>query len=425
MDHTAKPFRIAIVGGGIGGLFAALCIHHQCQSQAVEIDVYEQAAEFKEIGAGVGLGVNAAKLVHKLGLGQKLNDVAGRRNGIWITFRRYDNGEEIVTVPAKDYGEVRQAPVARSDVLDLFRFAIEDRKAATMHTNKKAQRVEEHSDSVTIYFADNTTATANLVVGCDGIHSKIRNQFIQDKPMYSGQIAYRGLVPVSQISDWPLPSYSGMWCAKGKHFLTFPISRNETLNIVAFANAKGQDAEETAESWVSTCDRKEVEEDYKDFEPTVQKLISMMPEKPGKWRINDREPLERWHFLDGKIILLGDSAHAMLPHMGAGAGQSMEDGWVLSRVLGDYFSGKDKKRLESIEQCAAFYQAVRKPRAQKVQAASRNAGATYDMQTEELSQKSFDECVPIVAKNTIDRMKFVWEEDLDAAYDKMSVDASA
>lgn len=143
-----RPFRIAIVGGGIGGLFATLCIHHHCtatpNTRPIQIDVYEQASEYKEIGAGVGVGVNAARLVHKIGLGDKLNAIAGHRTGIWISFRRYDTGGEIVTLPVNDTQEIRQAPCARSDLLDLLRGAVEERKAARLWTRKQCRRVEVH-----------------------------------------------------------------------------------------------------------------------------------------------------------------------------------------------------------------------------------------------------------------------------------------
>ena len=146
MVHKPResPFRIAIVGGGIGGLFCALSIHHHCTSAGanVKIDVYEQASQYKEIGAGVGLGINAARLVHKLGIGDRLNAIAGHRTGIWITFRRYDNSEEVVTIPLDDSQKVRQAPCARTDLLDFLRESVEERDAATLHTKKACQRVE-------------------------------------------------------------------------------------------------------------------------------------------------------------------------------------------------------------------------------------------------------------------------------------------
>lgn len=143
INHTS-PFKVAIVGGGIGGLFCALSIHHHCSSTGanVQIDVYEQASQYKEIGAGVGIGINAARLIHKLGIGDRLNSIAGHRSGVWITFRRYDNSDEIVTLPVNDNQTIRQAPCARTDFLDLLRETIEDRKAANLHTNKACRRVD-------------------------------------------------------------------------------------------------------------------------------------------------------------------------------------------------------------------------------------------------------------------------------------------
>lgn len=161
-----------------------------------------------------------------------------------------------------------------------------------------------------MHFADSTTAIADLVVACDGIHSNIRNQFVLDKPTYSGQIAYRGLIPISELRDWPFETYSVAWCAKHKHMLVFPISQNKTLNIVAFVTEREEDVQDTKESWTSVCQKSDVERDFADFEETVQNIIKLMPDQPSKWRLNDREPLEQWHYFNGKVILLGDAAHA-------------------------------------------------------------------------------------------------------------------
>lgn len=141
---SSQPIRIAVVGGGIGGLFATLAIHHHCSAAGVpvHIDVYEQASQYREIGAGVGLGINAARLVHKAGFGDKLNAIAGHRSGVWISFRRFDNSEEVVTVPVNDNETVRQAPCARTDLLDLLRGEVERRNAATLHTKKQCRNVE-------------------------------------------------------------------------------------------------------------------------------------------------------------------------------------------------------------------------------------------------------------------------------------------
>lgn len=141
-----NAFRIAIVGGGLGGLFTALCIHHHCKAAdvPVKIDVYEQAAQYKEIGAGLGLGLNAAKLAHAIGIGDKLNAISGLEEGnhSWLVFRRFDNREDVVNLDVHEVGKIRQAPCVRTELLDLFKSTIEERGAATLHTKKACWKVE-------------------------------------------------------------------------------------------------------------------------------------------------------------------------------------------------------------------------------------------------------------------------------------------
>ncbi len=176
---------------------------------------------------------------------------------------------------------------------------------------------QEQGDQVLIEFDDGTTAKANLVVGCDGIHSAVRAQFTSDNPEYSGRIAYRGLVPISEIEDWwGFETYSVTWLGKNRHFLCFPISQNRTLNIVAFLAEKEENLGDLKESWTALGKKEDVVEAFKLFEDKVQKLIQLMPEQPSKWLINDRKPLDEWVYLGGKVVLLGDAAHAMTPHQG-------------------------------------------------------------------------------------------------------------
>lgn len=139
-----EPFNIAIIGGGIGGLFAALSIHHHCKEDNTTIQVYEQASQYSEIGAGVGIGVNAAKLLNRIGVGDAANNIAGDRKGVWFSFRRYDNGAEIVTVPSpsNDQQKIRQLPVHRAEFLEVLLDAVKERKAATLHTKKICRKVE-------------------------------------------------------------------------------------------------------------------------------------------------------------------------------------------------------------------------------------------------------------------------------------------
>lgn len=139
--HDGGPrLTVAIVGGGIGGLCTALSLHHHCGSE-LQIDVYEQAPQYKEIGAGVGIGINAAKLLYKIGIGEKVAEIAGKRSGVWISFRKFDDGTDVVTVPLEETGGVRQTPVHRAEFLGLLVDIVRQREAAKLHTNKRCRKL--------------------------------------------------------------------------------------------------------------------------------------------------------------------------------------------------------------------------------------------------------------------------------------------
>lgn len=280
------------------------------------------------------------------------------------------------------------------------------------------RRRQDLGSSVRIEFADDTAATADVVIACDGIHSAVRNQFVTDNKAFSGQIAYRGVIPIASLQSWPFDSYSVAWLAKHRHLLVFPIARNEQLNIVAFVTKSETEVADVKESWTSVCDRQDVLDDFSGFDEPAQEVLRLLPERPSKWKVNDRQPVDQWHYMGGKVVLLGDAAHAMLPHLGAGAGQAIEDGWLLGRAFSDYLTNAPSKHFATLASSMGFYQSVRLPRAQKTQATSRAAGDTYEMQSADMVGKTFEECVPIMASKTRERMKRVWEEDVDVTYDE-------
>lgn len=421
MSETTS-FSIAIVGGGLGGLFAALCIHHHCASSSIskpiKIDVYEQAAEYKEIGAGIAVGISAVRLVDELGLLDDIYAIAGTRPGsnATLVYRRFDSGDEIFRMPVPKPGDVQVAACARTALLDLFKTAVERRGAATLHTRKACQGVEDGGEHVVLSFADGTTARADLVIACDGIHSAIRDQFIADPAVYSGQVAYRDVIPRASLGALP-DNGATMWLAKHKHLLVYPISRGEEFNFVAFVDQPEREARDVRESWVTTCERAEVQAAFAEHEEGAQAILRALSDRPAKWRINDREPLDQWHFMGGKVMLLGDAAHAMLPHLGAGCSQSMEDGWVLGRALSDHFRGGTSSRLPTLEAVASLYQAARLPRAQKTQTASRAVGKVYGFQAEDLVDLPFDDCCPLIAGRVREAMMSSWYGDVDVGYE--------
>lgn len=131
-------------------------------------------------------------------------------------------------------------------------------------------------------------------------------------------IVYRGLCPMSEVQGWwPFDTYSVSWLAPGKHVLVYPISSNKILNIVAFVTTKKEDLGDTVqESWTMAGDKDSVRRDFSEFDTPVQRVIELMDTQPQKWILYDRQPFKKWVFAGGKVALLGDAAHAMLPHQG-------------------------------------------------------------------------------------------------------------
>jgi salicylate hydroxylase len=232
------------------------------------------------------------------------------------------------------------------------------------------------------------------------------------------------------------------WLGKDKHFLVFPVSQNKTLNVVAFITKPEDQLGNLKESWTSSAPREELEKEYEGWDETLIKTIRCMDPYPGKWRLNDRELLSQWIFMDGKTVLMGDAAHAMLPHQGtypspltpfpppseaytssgSGAGHSIEDGYILGRALKDYFAELNDPKSGLARPLSVWthvYQKVRLPRTQKAQITSRQAGDVYEMQGPDFQGLSYDECLPIVEEKLKHRMKWVWGGDIDAEYERV------
>ncbi|KAH6680659.1 hypothetical protein B0J14DRAFT_579072 [Halenospora varia] len=320
----------------------------------------------------------------------------------------------------------------RGEFLEVLVEAVKKLENTELLGGKKFIRIREEKENGSrnsvIEFSYGMTESADLVVGCDGIHSAVRGQYTTDRPRYSGRIAHRGLVEVKDVIDgWPFESLAAQWMARDRHFLVFPISSNKFLNVVAFVTKPEAELGALRESWTAEGSINDFKEDFKDFEPMVQKIMNLVGEKgnPSVWLINDRDPLPKWVFEDGKVVLVGDSSHAMQPYQGAGAGQAIEDGYILGRAIRDFLErrGTREEVCGEIRPWLQLYQDIRLPRAQKVQRTSREAGLLYQMQSEELKGLSFEECLPVIKGKMESRMKWIWDEDLDAVYEKAKVEA--
>ena len=272
-----------------------------------------------------------------------------------------------------------------------------------------------------IRFADGSSVDADLVLGCDGIHSRVRRQFVQDKAIYTGKIVYRGVIPMSQVAPiWDLPSHSVMFIGRGKHLVTYPIDANETLNFVGCFTEEEDKLGDLKESWSTTCDRAELLEKCGDGAELVRKVLALAPEKPSKWLINDRKPIPDWTFQGGKVALMGDAAHPMVPHQSAGAGQAIEDGYIIARSLAEHLDRRPAGNQIStdLEKWMHLYQRVRLPRASKVQQTSRDSGLLYHLRGPAMQGKTDEECMDILAKTVQERINWILGEDLDALYER-------
>ncbi|KAL2016666.1 hypothetical protein VTK56DRAFT_3210 [Thermocarpiscus australiensis] len=420
---SPSSFSVIIIGGGIGGLTMALSLAHHVPSLS-QITVYEQAPAYGEIGAGIGIGVNAGRILKRLGVYDAAAAISGSRNGVHRQLRRWDNGDEIVTVRAMDQppqaGGVRQLSVHRAELLDVLLDRIRETGCARLVTDKRAVGVDDDDAEggggrATVRFADGTTASADLVVAADGIHSALRAQLAKgiDTPVhYSGRIAYRGLVPLSAVAeDWPYDSFAVSWLGRDKHFLVFPIcGGNKMLNVVAFVSKPESELGDLRESWSSTAPRADLEAAFEGWEPTVQRIIRAMGPRPSKWKLNDRDLLEKWVYCGGRVVLAGDAAHAMLPHQGSGAGHAIEDAFVLGQSLKSYFENP----TPGLEAYMNLYQATRLPRTHKAQTTSRQAGEVYEMQGPAFEGLTFEQGLEVIRDKFTDRMRWVWGHDLEA-----------
>ncbi|KAL7810569.1 hypothetical protein V8C44DRAFT_332563 [Trichoderma aethiopicum] len=419
---TPSTFTIAIIGGGIGGLSMALSLSTQIPQLSRNITVYEQAPAYKEIGAGIGIGVNASRILKRYGVYPAADAISGDRNGIHRSLRRWDNGEEIVSVGAMDDDSsdgVRQLSVHRAEFLQVLYDHLRATSEARLETNKRAvEIIDEQGKATTIRFADGSTASADLVIACDGIHSAVRRQFNGNDPSdlhprYSGRVCYRGLLPLSAVErGWPYDSFAVSWLGPDRHFLVFPISRNKTLNVVAFVTKPETELGDLRESWSSTAPRAEVEAEFAGWEDTVQRIVRAMEPRPGKWKLNDRELLDQWVYLDGRVVLSGDAAHAMLPHQGSGAGHAIEDSFVMGQAVKAFFENPSL----GLETYMKLYQETRLPRAQKAQLTSRQAGDVYEMQGPEFAGLVFEQRLQVIHDKFKDRMTWVWGHDLEADF---------
>ncbi|MFJ3670778.1 FAD-dependent monooxygenase [Streptomyces sp. NPDC090106] len=344
--------RIAVVGGGIGGMAAAAFLRRA----GLTATVYEQASAPAEVGAGLVVAPNAVRLLRRLGVLEPFLRRAVALEWGW-EFRRWADGEVLSVerlggVCERLYGE-RTYTVHRADLLDTIRRAVPE---GWVRFGARCTAVEPGSDGAVLRFADGGRAEADVVVGADGVHSVVRGTVAEaEPPEYSGICAFRAVVPARAAPAFALRAAQTLWLGPGRHFVHYPIAGGSAVNVVAFAPA----GDFTDESWSTTAEVGEFHAEFADWDPRVTGLVAAGG-APGRWALLDRAPLPRWS--RGRVTLLGDAAHPMFPFFAQGAAQSVEDAAVLARCLA--------LEPDDPERALLRYESARLPRTTRVQRAS-------------------------------------------------------
>jgi salicylate hydroxylase len=334
--------RIAIIGGGIGGLAAALAL----EQRGAETIVCEQSAELGEIGAGLNLTPNAVKALRALGLEDQI--VAIGCGSEYLTMRAWNSGRVISRVQRGDFRKRFGAPnmsVHRADLLDILGGAL---KTTEIRLGARCVGVQGGARNAVARFADGTEIEADVVVGADGIHSVVRTSlFGADAPRFTGCICWRGMAPAAAVPADINAAEGSMWLGPHGHVVHYPVRRGELVNIVAHFDSDAW----TEESWTRQCDVAEVVATYVGWSSELTRLYPCS-ERWYKWALYDRDPPARWN--RSRSTLLGDSAHAMLPYLGQGAAMAIEDGCVLAAAVA--------KESGDLDAALATYQRLRVPR---------------------------------------------------------------
>lgn len=417
---------------------------------SVPCHIYEAASQFGEIGAGVGIGINAQRAMSlidprilagylkvscenldpskrdiyfqfRMGMdgrgkaagwkaGSLVTEINGRSEAEWVA--GFDDERAVLGGFAKLEGEGHtkggfgMSVAHRAHLLDEL---VELYPREGVSFGKRVKRIEQDGLGVVLYFADGSeSARHSVAVGCDGIKSDVRRHLWGKEydAVFSGKYAYRGLLPMAKalelLGDKALVMTAQNYVGHGGHFITMPIENGKLMNVVAFRRAK--DGQWRDEKWVLPMQREHLMKDFEEWGEKSKKLLSLM-ERPDVWALFEDPPLPQ--YWKGRVAVIGDAAHASTPHQGAGAGMAIEDAYVLSSLLGLV------KRPEQAEAAFRAYDEVRRERSQKLVTTSHNAGELY-----ELHATGVDDDLDKLSDKLSHQFKWIWDEDVTQEFER-------
>lgn len=360
MAHLNRVQQMIVVGAGIGGLTLALGLARQ----GIHVRVFEQATSLDEVGAGLQLSPNAVKVLREFGLDYALQPhvfaplhacIRDGKSGQY--FLKSPLGEQAIARYGAPYWHVHRSDLHKELVQACYAAGVE------IELNSRVMGYRNEKSHATILLKDRTEH-ADLIIGADGIRSKIRELMLGvQAPIFTGQVAWRGTVPVSAIKGAVVQPDATVWVGENQHLVAYYLKAGQCVNFVA---VEERATWHSAESWREEGDVNKLRRKFLCWHPEVTAILEAC-DSTFLWALNGRPTLSTW--VDGRVALLGDACHPMLPFMAQGAAMAIEDAYVLVQALNKY------------EYSAAFarYEQLRKPRATAIQTLSRDNTALYHM----------------------------------------------
>ena len=358
-----RDLRIGIVGGGIGGLTAAIAL----KKQGLNAVVFEQAEELGEVGAGLTISKNAARVFDELGLGAQL---ASLDNPCPHLGSMHHESGEILGYEPRDSQELNDSNVIvsrqvhRADLYNLLVSRLKD-DGGPIFLGHKLQDISQSSDQVELSFAAGQIEICDIVIGADGLRSAVRERlFSADPATFTGFVAWRGLVERQFVEDISFDPHFGTYSSSDKLFVRYPLRHGSRIHYVAIARRN----DFLCESWSAPADVNQVAAEFDGWHEDVVRVIRATPkDKCMRWALYSREPLDKW--IAGRVCLLGDAAHPMSPFFGMGAAMAIEDALILARC----FEAEKESWTSALER----YQSARLPRGNHMQRISLARAESY------------------------------------------------
>jgi len=325
-----------------------------------------------------------------------------------IEIHRWDDGRLLTRQRLADLCEQNfGAPyyhLHRPDLLEVLAAALPD---GVLHLDHRCVGLIQHAEKVEVKFHDGLTADADLVVGADGIHSTVRSLILgPESPRFSGHVAYRGLVPAARLAHLGLEVNASMWWGPDHHFVHYFVGEGARyVNWVAIGRGEWR-----IESWTARGEIADALKEFAGWHPQVGAIINAA-DFTNRWALYDRDPLPNWTV--GRVTLLGDAAHAMLPYMAQGAVQSIEDA-VLAKCLERVDASND------IRAALQRYEEILRPRASRCQAGSRANGINYHLPDGE-EQRRRDSNLSSSATAPLPQNAWLYGHDVEAEFDSQSL----